>query len=177
LDDPLSRIDPNKKVQDKDTEDLSLTEELFKERLLNRKQRLSHIKLLEFQQMQDKDDTREEENDTRKPPPPGKSESPRLSTSERRRKQKLLLKKKAATKKQAAIAASAMALVKLSKASAEGNKSEEPSDTESENVEDIVNSKATRRSAKIEAMERLVEEKKGLTLQKRWKCYVLLKHR
>jgi hypothetical protein len=29
---------PNKKVQDEDTEDLSLTEELFKERLLNRKQ-------------------------------------------------------------------------------------------------------------------------------------------
>jgi hypothetical protein len=83
-----------------------------------------------------------------------------LSTSERRKKQKLLLKKKAATMKQAAIAALALALVKLSEANAEGNESEEPSDTESENVEDIVDFKAARRSAKIEALERLVEEKK-----------------
>jgi hypothetical protein len=110
--------------------------------------------------LQDEDDAREEEKDTRKLPPPGKSESPRLSTSERRRKQKLLLKKKAATKKQAEIAASALALVKLLEANAEGNKSEELSDTESENVENIVNSKAVRRSAKIEALERLVEKKK-----------------
>jgi hypothetical protein len=68
---------------------LSLTEELFKERLLNRKQenqRLIHIELLEMQRFQDENDPREEEKDTRKLPPPGKSESPHLSTSERRRK-------------------------------------------------------------------------------------------
>jgi hypothetical protein len=76
------------------------------------------------------------------------------------------LKKKAATKKQAAIAASAMALVKLSEANAEGNELEEPSDTESENVKDIVDSKAARRSAKIEALERLVEEKKRTNIAK-----------
>jgi hypothetical protein len=127
---------------------------------------LSHIKLLEMQRFQDENDAREEEKDTRKLPPPEKSESPRLSTSERRRKQKLLLKKKAATKKQVEIAASAMALVKLSEANAEGNESEEPSGTESENVEDIVNSKAARRSAKIEALERLVEEKKRANIAK-----------
>jgi hypothetical protein len=60
-----------------------------------------------------------------------------LTTSERHKKQKLLLKKKAATKKQAAFAASALALVKLSEANAEGNESEDPSETESENIEDI----------------------------------------
>jgi hypothetical protein len=172
-DDPLSRIYPsipivpldglpNKKVQDEDTEDLSLTEELFKERLFNRKeenQRLSHIELLE-------DDAREEEKDTHKQPPPGKSESPRLSTSGWHKKQKLLLKKKAATKKQAAIAALALAVVKLSEANTEGNESEEPSNTESENVEDTVDSKAARRSAKIEALERLVEEKKRANIAK-----------
>jgi hypothetical protein len=41
----------------------------------------------------------------------------------------------------------------------------------------VILNKAARCSAKIEALERLVEEKRGLTLQKRWKYYVLLKHR
>jgi hypothetical protein len=76
------------------------------------------------------------------------------------------LKKKAATKKQAAIAALALALAKLLEPNAEGNKTDKPSDAESEDVEDIVNSKAERCSAKIEALERLVEGKKRANIAK-----------
>jgi hypothetical protein len=104
--------------------------------------------------------------DSRKPPPPGKSESPRLSSSERRRKQKLLLKKQAATKKQAAITATAMASVKLLEANTEGNKSDKPSNTESEDVKEIVNSKAACCAAKIEEWKHLMEEQKEASITK-----------
>jgi hypothetical protein len=172
---PLAGL-PNKKVQDKDTEDLSLTEELLKKRLLNRKQesqRLSHIKLLEMQRLQDEDDTREEEKDTRKPPPPGKSESPRLSTSEWRKKQKLLLKKKAAT----CGFGDGLSQSNYRKPTRKGMNRKNQAAQNQKTLRTLTITRPHVARPKLKLWSVLGREKRGLTLQKRWKCYVLLKHR
>jgi hypothetical protein len=88
------------------------------------------------------------------PPSSSKGTTARLSPQDRRRKQQLLLKKKAATKKQVEVVATAMAMANLSM------DADEPSDTESEDVNEIAKSKAAQHAAKREDKWRLMEEKR-----------------